>query len=371
MSDTVNLSGGPPEDQHVAEDKKIDLGENLVAPQTDKEIKITQKTDSNQNQSGKDHALAAQASNARSRISLKRQETKVVAIDDRPAVETESDKTMNDLMDLIGSLRSKRILTGTIQGVETSATSGEPRAVIYYGGFKVLIPSEEAVNPPSDFRDRSKNEVFKYLITKRLGAEIDFLVKGIDPDSGIVAASRKEAMAIKRRQYYFGKDREGNHLLYEDCVAEARVISVIRAGAFVELFGVESYIPARELSYQRMIDVASEFHPGQRVLVKILGLDRSDPENIQLKLSVKQTQANPYDSVLMKYTIGSHYVGTVSVMDTNGVFVSLEGGVDCLCQYPMRGAPVRGSRVTVRILHINEDNKRIFAEIVYVSGSAM
>lgn len=366
MSDNVNLSGAPPEEQITPEELKTSMEQERMLPQTE-----MQDVNANQNQSGKEPGENALTQSSRNRISLKKQETRVVSIDDRPAVETESDKAMSDLMDLLGSLRSKRILTGTIQGVETSSSSGDPRAVIYYGGFKVLIPSAEAVNPPSDFRDRSKNEVFKYLITKRLGAEVDFLVKGIDPDSGIVAASRKEAMALKRRQYYFGKDRDGNNLLYEDCIAEARVISVIRAGAFVELFGVESYIPARELSYQRMIDVTSEFHPGQRVLVKILALDKSDPENIQLRLSVKQTQANPYDSVLMKYTIGSHYVGTVSVMDTTGVFVSLEGGVDCLCQYPMRGAPVRGSRVTVRILHINEDNKRIFAEIVYVSGPAI
>ena len=262
MSDKVNLSGAPPEAQATPEESKTGLKQEMMSPQTDIKLTAEQEDNLDQNQSGNEPGEKSLAQTTRNRLSIKRQETKVVAIDDRPSVETESDKTMNDLLDLLGSLRSKRILTGTTQGVETSSGSGDPRAVIYYGSFKVLIPSAEAVNPPSDFRDRSKNEVFKYLITKRLGAEVDFLVKGIDPDSGIVAASRKEAMALKRRQYYFGKDRDGNNLLYEDCIAEARVISVIRAGAFVELFGVESYIPARELSYQRMIDVTSEFRPG-------------------------------------------------------------------------------------------------------------
>ena len=300
MDENMTLGGAPPEE--------------MLETQTDLEIPVMQENDKpDQNQSAEEEkSLAAPT---RKRIAVKKDDTKVVSIDVERTVETASDKAMNDLMDLIGSLRSKRILTGTIQGVETSAGTGEPRAVIYYGGFKVLIPSTEAVNPPKDFRDRSKNEVYRYLLTKRLGAEVDFLVKGIDPDSGIVAASRKEAMAIKRRQYYFSKDREGNNLLYEDCTAEARVISVIRAGAFVELFGVETYISARELSYQRLIDATTEFHPGQRVLVKILALDKSDPENIRVRLSVKQTQTNPYDSALLKYAIGSHYVGTVSVMN--------------------------------------------------------
>ena len=361
MDENIRLSGAPPE--APLEEKQL---------QQDPEIPDNQAMSlENENQSGVETEEKALSAPNRKRISVKKEDTKVVTIDFERTVETASDKAMNDLMDLIGSLRSKRILTGTIQGVETSPSSGEPRAVIYYGGFKVLIPATEAVNPPADFRDRSENEVYRYLITKRLGAEVDFLVKGIDPDSGIVAASRKEAMAMKRRHFYFGRDREGNHHLYEDCIAEARVISVIRAGAFVELFGVESYISARELSYQRMIDATREFHPGQRVLVKVLALDKSDPDNIHVRLSVKQTQTNPYDSVLLKYAAGNHYVGTVSVMDTNGVFVSLEGGVDCLCQYPRRGVPVRGSRVTVRILHINEDNKRIFGEIIYVSAPAL
>lgn len=364
MPDTMILSGAPPEEQQ-------EINHKTMVDQTDVKMPGVQENPNHENQSGKEPEEKAMTNRPGTRISLKKQDTRVVSIDAQPSVETASDKAMNDLMDLIGSLRSKRILTGTIQGVETSEQTGDPRAVIYYGGFKILIPSAEAVNPPEDFRDRSKNEVYKYLITKRLGAEVDFLVKGIDPDSGIVAASRKEAMAMKRRQFYLGKDRDGNNLLYEDCIAEARVISVIRAGAFVELFGVESYIPARELSYQRLIDVSSAFYPGQRVLVKVLTIDKTNPDNIHVRLSVKQAQANPYDSVLTKFAVGSYYVGTVSVMDTNGIFVSLEGGVDCLCQYPKRGVPVRGSRVTVRILHINEDNKRIFAEIIYVSGPAL
>ena len=57
---------------------------------------------------------------------------------------------------------------------------------------------------------------------------------------------------------YFGTDRDGNNLLYEGINAEARVVSVIRAGIFVDLFGVETYIALRELSYQRGADAAAQ-----------------------------------------------------------------------------------------------------------------
>lgn len=292
----------------------------------------------------------------------------VLAIDEQRSVETEEDKLKNDLLDLVESLKGKKILAGTIQGVERSTDNPNLSfAVIYHGAFKVIIPAEEAVDPPKDFRDRSPADVMHYLLTKRLGAEVDFIVKGVDAKTGIAAASRLEAMAQKRRQYYFGTDRDGNNLIYEGLSAEARVISVIRAGIFIDLFGLEAYIPLVELSYQRWIDAAAHIQPGQRVLVKILKLDRTDRDNIRVSASVKQAGENPYEQALKRYSPGCRYVGTVSVVDTNGVFVSLEGGIDCLCSYPKRGRPPRGSRVTVKIIGVNHENNRIWGAITHMT----
>jgi hypothetical protein len=299
---------------------------------------------------------------------IKPKPSPVLAIDEERTVETSADRMRNDLLDLVESQKSHKILSGTIQGVERSADNPDISfAVIYHGAFKVIIPAEEAVEPPDDFRDRTKADVMHYLVTKRLGAEVDFIVKGIDPGSGVAAASRLEAMAMKRKQYYFGTDRDGNNLIYEDLSAEARVVSVIRAGVFVELFGIEAYIPLRELSYQRWIDAAAHFQAGQRVLVKIIKLDRGDRGNIRVIASVKQAGENPYEQALKRYSPGSRYVGTVSMVDTNGVFVSLDGGIDCLCPYPKRGRPPRGARVTVRIIGVNHDSNRIWGAITHMA----
>ena len=111
----------------------------------------------------------------------------------------------------------------------------------------------------------------------------------------MAAASRLEAMAIKRREYYTGTGRDGNNLLYEGVCAEGRVVAVVRAGVFVELFGVETFIPLRELSYQRMLDATAVYQPGQRVVVKLLEIHRTDRDHIQVAASVKQANANPYE----------------------------------------------------------------------------
>jgi len=292
----------------------------------------------------------------------------IVSIDEERKAQTTADKLQNDLLDLMESLKTKKVLTGTIQGVERSEENPDLSfAVIYHGEFKIIIPADQTVEPPSDFRNQVPGDVMHYLITKRLGAEVDFIIKGIDAKSGIAAASRLEAMSAKRREYYFGTDRDGNNLLHEEIIAEARVISVIRAGIFVDLFGLETYIPLRELSYQRWVDAGSHYQAGQRILVKILEIERSDRNNIKVTASVKQAGENPYEKALRRYSVGNRYVGTVSMVDTNGVFVSLDGGIDCLCSYPKRGRPPRGSRVTVRILGINHDSNRIWGAITHMT----
>lgn len=291
----------------------------------------------------------------------------VVTIDEERSVETDQDKARNDLLDLTESMKTGRILSGSIQGVERPNNKAHAFAVIYHGAFKVIIPAQEAVEQPEDLRDQTAEDILHYLLTKRLGAEVDYIVKGIDADSRIAVASRLDAMHAKRKQYYFGTDRDGNNLLYTGLIAEARVISVIRAGIFADLFGLEVYIPLRELSYQRVMDAAGYFQPGQRILVKITELDRSDREHIKVSASVKQATENPYEKALKMYSEGNRYVGTVSMVDTNGVFVALDGGIDCLCSYPKRGRPPRGARVTVRILGINRESNRIWGAITHIA----
>ena len=196
---------------------------------------------------------------------------------------------------------------------------------------------------------------------------MDYIVKGVDPDANVAVASRLDAMRAKRKQYYFGVDRDGNNLLYAGQCAEARVVSVIRAGIFVELFGLELYIPLRELSYQRLMDASGYFRPGQRILIKILEINRIDRNHIKAAASVKQAGENPYEKALKRYVVDNRYVGTVSMVDTNGVFVALDGGIDCLCSYPKRGRPPRGARVTVRILGINHESNRIWGAITHIA----
>ena len=330
--------------------------------QTDSESEFTAQTESEENRSTAplqtQSEFAARPSGSR---------PQVIPIDLRRSVQTDADKDRSDLLDLLESQRSKRILTGTIQGVEGGPDSSERSvAVIYRGDYKILIPAELAVVPPEDYGGRAPEEVLHQMITRRLGAEVDYIVKGVDAESHLAVGSRLEAMRAKRAQYY-GANRDGVFQIRDGICAEARVVSVIRAGIFIDLFGIETFIPLSELSYQRMMDAATAFQPGQRILVRVLEVTRKRPGEIEVIASVKQAGENPYEKAMRKYSVGNRYVGTVSLVNTTGVFVALDGGIDCLCNYPKRGRPPRGARATVKILGINQKTNRIWGAITHIA----
>ena len=288
----------------------------------------------------------------------------VMSIDARRTVETDADKAKNDLIDLTESLKTDKVLTGTVQGVERNFQGHDSVAVLYHGIFKVVIPAEDMVEKPEEVEGRTVDDAYHYLLTRRLGAEVDYVVNSIFYDDMLAVASRLDAMQAKRKRFYRGGE---GALVHEGVRAEARVVSVVRSGIFVDLFGVECFIPSRELSYQRISNPMSQFMTGDRVIVKVLSVDNKDLNNVKIQASVKQASVNPYELALKNYSVGNRYVGTVSMVDKNGVFVSLEGGVDCLCRFPARGRPMKGARVTVQILGIDEKSNRIWGIITHAS----
>ena len=293
-------------------------------------------------------------------------DTRVLSIDEQRSVATEADKARDDLIDLTESLKAEIILTGTVQGLESQGeTNTVTYAVLYHGDYKVIIPESEMVE--SSEGTTLDGDAIHFMVTKRMGAEIDYIVKGIDEEARIAVASRVEAMRKKRRRYYFASDRDGKPRIRPGIYAEARVVAVIRSGAFVDLFGVETFIPLHDLSYQRWADATVYLQSGQRVLTKIMEVEVTGRNRVRVVASVKETTADPYKQALRRYTVGNRYVGTVSMVDTNGVFVALNGGVDCLCSYPRRGRPPRGARVTVKILGVNWNTNRIWGAITHIA----
>lgn len=297
---------------------------------------------------------------------LRKNADAVVSIDGTNLVDTEDKKRQEALLDLVGSMKSGVILTDTLSGVERPTEDrGLRQGVVYHGDFKVVLPAEQCLELPDEMPPNiSKESWLNYHLRKRLGAPIDYIVKGIDAESGLAVASRLEGMAARRREYYLATHGRPARIQVGMTV-EVPVVCVVRAGIVVDMFGIETFIPLRELDYQRWFDANNHMQVGQRVLAKILEIENVD-RKLRIRASVKQAKTNPAIKAIQKYSIGNQYIGTVAMVDTYGIFVSLDG-IDCLCKHSKRGRPPKGAMATVRVLGIDYKETRMWGIITHVT----
>lgn len=298
----------------------------------------------------------------------KKERSKVISLDGEVKERTsKKDKKLKEtVLTLTESIKGKKPITGIIEGIETFGD--KTAAIVWVDGFKVMILAEHCVED-FDAGDREVDMYEKYLLGKRLGSEVDFIILGFDEDSQIAAASRLDAMEKKKKQFFLEKNHQGESIITEDAIVEARVVIANRAGIIVEICGVEAFVPCRELSYQRIQDAAAEFSVGEIVEVKILSITQDEEGAVSVEVSVKQAAENPCIAAIRRYNVEDKYVGKVTMVDESGVFVALPGDIDVLCKFPDRHSrPVRGTRVTVRITQKNEELCRLFGLITHVSG---
>lgn len=110
---------------------------------------------------------------------------------------------------------------------------------------------------------------------------------------------------------------------------KGRVSSVTEYGIFVELEpGVEGLVHVSEISWsKRAASPKRLFHRGDEVDVQVLGVDT---EEKRISLGMKQLQENPWDTVMVRYPVGTKIHGRVRNLTDFGAFVELEEGIDGL-----------------------------------------
>ena len=188
-------------------------------------------------------------------------------------VETEESAADTAWHEIHNAYRTRRILTGMLGGIE-QLDNGKTIAIVEYKGFRVVIPLKEMVMrfPNQASGDEYREQVVRHhkLLSNMLGAEIDFVVKGIDSKTRSIVASRKEAMLKKRQTFYMDTDASGTYRIYDGRIVQARVIAVAEKAVRIEAFGVECSIMARDLSWDWIGDAHDRFSVGDQVLVRII-----------------------------------------------------------------------------------------------------
>ena len=186
------------------------------------------------------------------------------------------------------------------------------------------------------------------------GADIDFVVRGIDSKTRSVVASRREAMMRKRQTFYFDLDAEGKYRIYEGRIVQARVIAVAEKVIRVEVFGVETSILARDLAWDWIGDAHERFSVGDEVLVRILNVRRNSLEDLGIRADIKSTSENTDRDNLQKCRIQGKYAGKVTDVHKGVVYVRLANGVNAVAHscYDYR-MPGKKDDVSFAVTHLD------------------
>ncbi len=149
---------------------------------------------------------------------------------------------------------------------------------------------------------------------------------------------------------------------------KGKVVVIADYGAFVEIQpGVEGLIHVSEMSWSQHLRSAQEFlHVGDEVEAVVLTLDRQERK---MSLGLKQLKEDPWESIEVKYPVGSKHTAKVRNFTNFGIFVELEEGVDGLIhisdlswtkkvKHPSEFTTV-GADIDVVVLEIDKENRRL------------
>ena len=120
----------------------------------------------------------------------------VLTIESGDEIETEDAREAAAWHEIHNAYRTRRILSAPLGGIEQT-DSGKTIAVVDYNGFRIVIPLKEMMVAPSAANSGDSMAVHQMkLLGNMLGAEIDFVILGIDSKSRSVVASRRASASF-------------------------------------------------------------------------------------------------------------------------------------------------------------------------------
>jgi small subunit ribosomal protein S1 len=217
-------------------------------------------------------------------------------------------------------------------------------------GVPVFLPASQVdIRRPPDIGDY-------------IGKTIQCIVLKIDDTRRNIVVSRRalieQERALKKKQ-----------LLQELQIGQLRkgvVKNIADFGAFVDLGGIDGLLHITDMSWGRIGHPSEMVHIDEELEVKILDIDY---EKEKIALGLKQKFPSPWESVEVKYPVGTVVKGEVVNVMSYGAFVKLEEGIEGLVHISEMSWTKRishptelvniGDEVNVIVLGINKEKQEI------------
>jgi small subunit ribosomal protein S1 len=225
------------------------------------------------------------------------------------------------------------------------------------GGLTGFVPLSHVAGT-SPFKS---NNSYPGVLEDRLGESVELDIIELDRKQGRLVLSERSVLDKKRAEMK-AQVLQG---LAPGVTKKGCVKNITNFGAFVDIGGIEGLVHISELSWSRVRHPSEVVTAGQEVEVEILEIDK---DKDRIRLSMRNLQQSPWDSVSVKYEEGQVIGVTITQLQTFGAFARIEDGVEGLIHVSEFSADridhpneivASGDVVDVKILGIDYERKRI------------
>lgn len=238
-----------------------------------------------------------------------------------------------------------------------SKVSGKVVSLTDYGAFIELEEGVEGLVHISEMSWTRKIRHPSQIVA--VGEEIEAIVLDLKPENRRISLGIKQAFdnpwEVISQKYPVGT------------IIEGKIKNITEFGLFIGIDDdIDGLVHISDISWTKRIKHPSEFYK-KNDMIQAIVLD-IDKVNERFSLGIKQTQADPWETVGQRYEVGDEISGIITNLTAFGVFVELEEGIEGLVHVseiskeniksPKEHYQI-GDTITAEVMNINGDERRI------------
>ena len=238
-----------------------------------------------------------------------------------------------------------------------SKISGKVVSLTDYGAFIELEAGVEGLIHVSEMSWTRKIRHPSQMVT--VGEIIEAVVLDLKPDNRRISLGIKQTVEnpweVISQKYPVGT------------IIEGKIKNITEFGLFIGIDDdIDGLVHISDISWTKRIKHPSEvYKKNETIQAVVLDIDKG---NERFSLGIKQTQADPWESVSLRYKVGKEISGVITNLTDFGVFVELEEGIEGLVHVseiskenvknPKEHYKV-AETITAKVMNINSDERRI------------
>jgi small subunit ribosomal protein S1 len=244
---------------------------------------------------------------------------------------------------------------GIVQGQVIGYNKGG--LLVQFNRIRGFVPASQV----AQLHGRTAAEERQQALQRMVGQTIPLKVIEVDRERNRLVLSERSATQEWRKAQ---KHRLLSELQPGD-ILSGRVNQLTNFGAFIDLGGADGLAHISELSWQRVNHPREVLTPGQEVKVMVVEIDA---ERERIGLSLRRLQANPWETIDQRYSLGQLVSGPVTNVAPFGAFVQIEEAVEGLIhaseldvdpQAQPRDLLQPGQVVTAKIISLDKQRQRM------------